>query len=127
MALVELAKHYGWRAVSLSSIASSQNLPLSYLEQLMPDLRKARLVVSERGRGGGYRLARSPETISVVEVLEALEGPIWAISCQGRNCYAHDPCITCSLWLAVQRYLHRALRKITIADLLAKDRCCILW
>lgn len=126
LVLIELAKNYGQRTIALGTVASSQNLPLSYIEQLMPNLRKACLVVAERGRRGGYRLARPPEAISVVEVLEALEGPILAISCQGKSCPIQDSCATCGFWLAAQRGFHRLLRKVTIADLLAKDRCYVL-
>ncbi len=126
MVLMELAKNCERRQLSLHSIASSQGLSLSYLEQIMPALRRARLVEAERGRGGGYRLARRPESISVVELLEVLEGPVQAIGCQGTGCPAGNLCSTCSFWLAVQRRLHRMLREVTIADLVAKDRCYIL-
>lgn len=124
--LIALAENYGRGSLPLGAIASSQKLPLSYLEQLMPDLRKARLIVAERGRGGGYRLARSPDSISVVEALEAVEGPIRIISCQGRYCPSAGLCATCGFWLAVQRRFHRILREVTLADLLAKDRCYLL-
>jgi Rrf2 family cysteine metabolism transcriptional repressor len=124
--LITLAENYGQGPLPLSAVASSQNLPLSYLEQLVPDLRRARLLVAERGRGGGYRLARSPDNISVVEILEVLDGPIHIISCQSRHCPSAGFCATCDFWLAVQRRFHRILREVTLADLLAKDRCYLL-
>jgi Rrf2 family protein len=126
LTLINLAEEYDRGPVPLNAIASSQKLPLSYLEQLMPDLRKARLIVAERGRGGGYRLARPPDNISVVEALEALEGSIHIISCQGGRCSSVGLCSTCSFWLAAQRQLHRMLREVTLADLLAKDQCHLL-
>ena len=73
-ALIDLAVYSGQEAVSIQSIAKRQNISDRYLEQLMGKLRRAGLVVSIRGAGGGYRLARPAGEISVGEVLRALEG-----------------------------------------------------
>jgi Rrf2 family transcriptional regulator, iron-sulfur cluster assembly transcription factor len=73
VALADIAMQKGEGRVSLSEIAARQDISLAYLEQLFVKLRRAGLVESVRGPGGGYRLARSPETIRVTEVLEAVE------------------------------------------------------
>jgi Rrf2 family transcriptional regulator, iron-sulfur cluster assembly transcription factor len=73
VALADIAIQKGEGRVSLSEIAARQDISLAYLEQLFVKLRRAGLVESVRGPGGGYRLARSPETIRVTEVLEAVE------------------------------------------------------
>src|ERR1700751_4061269 len=79
--LVELGRHPGEAPVSLSAIADAENLPLGYLEQIAPRLRRAGLVVSARGAQGGYRLARHPQTSSMDEVVLALEGAVAPIEC----------------------------------------------
>ncbi len=80
-ALIDLAVHQDEGAVSTQSIAERQELSESYLEQLMRSLKKAELVQSVRGAGGGYRLARPAGEISVGDVLRALEGNLDAVSC----------------------------------------------
>ena len=73
-ALVDLAGHDNGEPIALASIAQRQKLSLNYLEQVFGTLRKAGIVVSVKGAGGGYKLARDAESITVKEVLEALEG-----------------------------------------------------
>ena len=80
-ALIDLAVHEEEGAVSTQSIAERQELSESYLEQLMRSLKKAGLVQSVRGAGGGYRLAKPAGQISVGDVLRALEGNLDAVSC----------------------------------------------
>ena len=80
-AIVDLASNSQDGAVCISSIAQRQNLSESYLEQLMSLLRKAGIIESVRGAGGGYRLARPPEQISVGEILRALEGNLNLVEC----------------------------------------------
>ena len=80
-ALIDLALYSDEEAVSIQSISNRQNISDSYLEQLMRKLKKAGLVVSERGAQGGYRLAKPADEISVGDVLRALEGSLEAVSC----------------------------------------------
>ncbi|MBR2188952.1 MAG: Rrf2 family transcriptional regulator [Eubacterium sp.] len=80
-ALIDLAVHEEAGAVSAQSIAERQELSESYLEQLIRSMKKAGLVESVRGAGGGYHLARPASQISVGDVLRALEGSIDAVSC----------------------------------------------
>lgn len=121
LVMTELARNYGQKPVSLSKIASSFNLPLPYLEQLVINLRKARLVLAKRGKEGGYLLARRPDLVSITEILEALEGPIQMVSCQSNGGCLSTSCSMCSFWLDFQRKVHRDLRETTLSDLLAKD------
>ena len=79
--MADLASHDGNGPVSLSAIAEAEGLPLAYLEHLVQRLRRAELVESRRGAHGGYTLARSAETITMAEVVEALEGDIAPIEC----------------------------------------------
>src|SRR4051812_19348677 len=86
-AMVDLALNDGPGPVTLAEISSRQKISLSYLEQLFGKLRRRELVESVRGPGGGYRLARQPERISVSEIILAVDEPIDATQCGGKeNC-----------------------------------------
>ena len=76
-ALVDMTIHSNNAPVSLVQVANRQKISLNYLEQVFGTLRKAGIVVSVKGAGGGYKLARDAESITVKEVLEALEGTIF--------------------------------------------------
>ena len=82
-ALIDLAVYCEEEAVSIQSIAKRQNISDRYLEQLMGKLKRAGLVTSVRGAGGGYRLARPSGKISVGDALRALEGNLDAVTCPG--------------------------------------------
>lgn len=119
--MVSLAGNSGNGPRSISEIANSLHLPPQFLEQITLELRRAGLIKSKRGKEGGYFLARPPGMISVVEVLEALEGPIRTVTCQGKDCFASPNCLTHDFWRAFQRHLHKTLQVITLADLLSKS------
>uniref|UniRef100_A0A831YYV9 Rrf2 family transcriptional regulator n=1 Tax=candidate division WWE3 bacterium TaxID=2053526 RepID=A0A831YYV9_UNCKA len=106
---------------SISEIADSSHLPPQFLEQITLELRRAGLIKSKRGKEGGYFLARPPEMISIVEVLEALEGPVRTVTCQGMDCSVSPHCLTHDFWRAFQRHLHKTLQVITLADLLLES------
>jgi Rrf2 family protein len=114
--------------ISLAAIAEAEGLPLAYLEHLAARLRRAELVESRRGARGGYSLARPAESITMAEVVQALEGEIAPIECitEGSDgvlvCArdgepGHDPCPTKLLWTRVQGAIVRTLRDMTLADL----------
>ena len=84
MAMVDLARHAQAKPVSLSDIATRQEISLSYLEQLFARLRRAGLVKSVRGPGGGYRLARGSAETRVSEIILAVDEPIKATRCPPR-------------------------------------------
>ncbi len=114
--------------ISLAAIAEAEGLPLAYLEHLVARLRRAQLVESRRGAHGGYSLPRPADTITMAEVVEALEGEIAPIGCitagadgslvcvrEGKP--GHDPCPTKLLWTRVQGSIVRTLTDMTLADL----------
>ena len=92
-ALLFLAEEEGSKPVQLGRIASTQHVPPKYLEIIMLELKKARLVRSLRGPQGGYLLVRPPAEISFGEVVRALEGPLALVSCASVNFY--EPCGDC--------------------------------
>lgn len=122
--MVDLARHYGARARSLTEISQAEGLELKvqYLEQLVKCLREAGLVESTRGAHGGYRLSRTPEAIGMGEVVRALEGPIAPMICategeMGVICDRLDGCSTRALWSRVRDAITDTLDSMTLADL----------
>ena len=86
-AMIDLAMRDGNGPVTLADISERQKISLSYLEQLFGKLRRRALVVSTRGPGGGYRLAKAADSVSVAEVIMAVDEPIDATQCGGlENC-----------------------------------------
>jgi Rrf2 family protein len=120
--MVDLARHWGEGAVSLHAVATREQLPEAYLEQLVASLRKAGLVNGKRGAGGGYTLARDPKAITAGDIVRALEGPIEPQICTAEgeavvNCVLQPGCATHHVWLAVQKNIAGALDGMTLADL----------
>ena len=106
-ALLHLVEHGDARTIQVGEMAEMQNIPRKYLEFIMVDLKKAGLVTSRRGPGGGYTLSRPATEISFVEVMRAIDGPIALVPCASENFYArcgdcHDEA-TC----AIRRVLAR--------------------
>ncbi len=118
----------GGEPVALSTVAEAETLPLSYLEHLVAKLREAELVTSVRGAHGGYRLARPASEIEMLDVVQALEGPIAPMECfnddmrEGRVLCSHEAdgdraCATKLLWTRVHGGITKALAGTTLADL----------
>ena len=122
MAMADLAKHAGDGAVPLSAISERQQISLAYLEQLFLRLRRAGLVDSARGRAGGYRLGRDAGTITVAEVMAAVEEEVRMTRCvggeQGRPCLGHERCLTHGLWDALGDEIAAFLARVTLRDVL---------
>lgn len=124
--MVDLARHYGGQLRSLTDISQAELLPLPYLEQLVKLLREANpsLVVSTRGAHGGYRLSRHPATISMGEVVRALEGPIAPMICATEGemtqiCGFLDSCKTRFLWAKVRDAVAHTLDTMTLEELVS--------
>ncbi|MBR0672746.1 Rrf2 family transcriptional regulator, partial [Neoroseomonas soli] len=126
MAMVEMAARearagegcIGGRPVTLHDIATAQHLSVAYLEQLFGRLRRAGLVASARGPGGGYRLARPAAEIPIAAVVEAADEPIVATRCEegGPGCLAGERCLTHDLWAELGDQIRLFLRGMTLAD-----------
>lgn len=106
-------------AVPLSAIADSQHISLAYLEQLFVKLRRAGLVESARGRSGGYRLSRPAASISIADVLAAVEEGIRMTRCHGEDaspCVAGQRCITHGLWEALGENIQDFLASVSLQE-----------
>ena len=125
-ALIDLAVYSGDETVSIASIASRQNISESYLEQLIAKLRKAGLVTSVRGAGGGYKLAKPAEEISVGDILRALEGSLDPVECPGlkeeSTCDGSEFCVTKYVWQRINDSINRTVDEIKISDLVKESR-----
>lgn len=124
MAMADLARNGADRAVSLAEIATRQEISLSYLEQLFARLRKAGLVKSIRGPGGGYRLAMATSQTMIADIVLAVDEPIRATRCESHNkdggCMMRgERCITHDLWEALGEEIHNYLASVSLDDILA--------
>lgn len=124
-ALIDLAQYSEEEAVSIASIAARQNISESYLEQLVAKLRKAGLVVSIRGAQGGYRLARPSDTISVGDILRALEGNLEAVECSAHTdegCQGADLCVTKYVWQRINESIARTVDEMMLDQLVEESK-----
>jgi Rrf2 family iron-sulfur cluster assembly transcriptional regulator len=122
MALTDLASRPEDRATPLAVIAETQQISKPYLEQLFARLRRRGLVRSVRGPGGGYRLARSAEALSVAEVVAAVDEPLRATRCLGvgPGCMKGGArCLTHDLWAETGRQIETYLAGVSLADVVA--------
>jgi Rrf2 family iron-sulfur cluster assembly transcriptional regulator len=118
--MVDLALRQNRGPVTLAAISERQHISLSYLEQLFGKLRRAALVSSVRGPGGGYNLAQPPASISVADIVSAVDEPIDATQCGGKeNCHDDKRCMTHDLWATLNEKMQEYLSSVTLADLVA--------
>jgi Rrf2 family transcriptional regulator, iron-sulfur cluster assembly transcription factor len=123
MAMIDIGAHSGGEPVSLAEIAERQDISQEYLEQLFGKLRKANLVESARGPGGGYRLAREATDIPVSEIIEAVDEPLRVTRCNGdavEGCVKGEQCCAHDLWSSLGRQMMYFLDSITLEDVVAK-------
>lgn len=117
-AMMDLALRGDTGPVTLAEISSRQGISLSYLEQLFGKLRRHELVNSVRGPGGGYRLAKPTNEIAVADIILAVDEPIDATQCGGKeNCKDDHKCLTHDLWANLNTHIFNYLRSVTLAEL----------
>lgn len=125
-ALIDLAVFSDNETVSIASIAARQNISESYLEQLIAKLRKAGLVTSVRGAGGGYKLAKLAEEISVGDILRALEGSLDPVECPGlkeeSTCGSSDFCVTKYVWQRINDSINQTVDGISLSQLVEESK-----
>ena len=122
-AMVDLAMRASRGPVTLAAISERQHISLSYLEQLFGKLRRARLVSSVRGPGGGYCLAKPTAGISVADIIAAVDEPIDATLCAGKeNCDDDRRCITHDLWATLNEKMNDYLTSVSLADVVSHQQ-----
>jgi Rrf2 family cysteine metabolism transcriptional repressor len=127
-AMIELALRRARESdalVSARALAEAQQIPLRFLEQQLGALHKAGLVESFRGAGGGCRLARDPSTIRMADVIDAVEGPLYPMTCldeHDHTCWQTGQCGLQELWGEVLFAIRQVLEKTTLAELTERHR-----
>ncbi len=122
--MIELAAHYGEGPILLREIAKQEEISEKYLSNLVNPLKAKGLVEATRGVHGGYVLAKSPEKITMQEIVEALEGPLCLVDCVERptvcsrtsRCSAHD------LWTEMAEGMVQVLKTHTLADMVVRQK-----
>jgi Rrf2 family iron-sulfur cluster assembly transcriptional regulator len=122
-AMADIALHGNGQPLSLAEISQRQKISLAYLEQLFGKLRRAGLVRSMRGPGGGYTLARTAAEISVAQIMAAVEESLRATQCSGEvgnGCgTAGTRCLTHNLWERMSAHVHVFLQQTSLEDVIA--------
>ena len=122
-AMVDLAMRHGSGPVTLAEISGRQKISLSYLEQLFGKLRRKQIVESVRGPGGGYLLGKDMSDLSVSEIILAVDEPIDATQCGGKeNCHDDNKCITHDLWASLNQRIFDYLGSVNLQQLVDSQR-----
>lgn len=125
-AMIDIAQYSEIEPVSISSIALRQGISEGYLEQLVTKLKKADLIRSIRGAGGGYILAKETEDISVGDVLRALEGSLEPVECSANSpnesCEAAGSCVTKYVWQKINDSINRTVDEMKIKELVEESK-----
>ena len=133
-ALFELTKRYGDGLVGIPEIAEAQAIPQRFLENIMNQLRQGGFVESRRGKGGGFVLAKSPETVTVGDIINFIDGGIYDVACAGERplhqCRLKGACVFLPVWLEAKEalesvYHSRTLQDLSRAEGVAKTSACM--
>ncbi|MEW6108312.1 MAG: Rrf2 family transcriptional regulator [Nitrospirota bacterium] len=119
-AMFEIARGYKYGPITIKEISERQAVSISYLEQILNTLRRARIIKSVKGPGGGYVLSRDPGEISIGAILRELEGPVAITSCLDpkEGCIRVEGCVTHLLWKSLGEKIESFLDGMTLKDLL---------
>ena len=122
-ALIEMATREDGKAVSAEELGRLQEIPHGFLQAILADLRKAGIVISQRGQSGGWRLARTADTVSVADVIRAVDGPL--VSVYGLRpeavTYNERADVLQHVWIAARDSLREVFEKVSIAHLASRD------
>ena len=120
-AIVRLAQNYGSKSYSLKKISEEEGISYRYLEKLFRDLKKENLVISVKGSKGGYKLAKSPKSITVYDVIKASDWKTPMFYCVDTSdrvqCKKKD-CLTKNVWLKINNELIKTLKKIKLSEII---------
>lgn len=122
--IIDLAEQNDCGYIAMKQVAERQNISLKYLERIMPSLVKAGLIEGIHGKGGGYRLTRSPEEYTVGEILRLTEGDIATVACLECNaepCNRGENCRTIPMWKELNNLINNYLDSVTIATLMKTE------
>jgi len=123
-AMIELSRRFGEGPLLMKAITESQGIPIKYLHALLSSLRTAGLIRSVRGARGGYMLSKAPSEITVLEVMEALEGDLAAVDCvrESAICRRSEGCASREMWCDFTRAIEDFFKGITLKDLASRRK-----
>lgn len=118
--MIDLAQNSGESFVSLKDVAGRQEISMKYLEMIVSILNRGKMVKSQRGKAGGYRLMREPSEYTVGSIIKLAEGSLAPVSCveEGESCDRMGECVTFPLWKKLDDVIDEYLENITLQDLL---------
>ena len=119
--IIDLAEHRNGGYIPMKEVAARQKISLKYVEKLMPLLTKSGLVEGIHGKGGGYKLKREPEFLTIGEILRLAEGDLAPVSCLEKGappCEIAEECRTISMWKDFYEMTNKFFDGITVADLM---------
>ncbi len=121
-AMTSLARNYQKGSLSLAVIAEKENISLSYLERIFAKLKRANLIIAEKGVKGGYMLANDPKKITALDIVQALDGEVTPFRCikeNGKiNCQASKFCEVPKVLIKVQTAVVKTLKNINLSNLI---------
>jgi Rrf2 family protein len=119
--MIDIARQNTGEWISIKDISERQGISLKYLEQIVTSLTRSGLLISSRGPQGGYMLAKHPETITVADIFNVLEGPIEISDCvieDESNCSKMGYCATRLLWIKISDSINQVTHSISLQDML---------
>ena len=122
--MIDLAEHCNGEHIPMKDVVKRQQVSQKYVERIMTMLSKANFVEAVHGKGGGYRLNRSPDEYIVGDILRLTEGslaPVACLDCDAEECKRADQCRTLPMWKELNNRITDFFDGITIADLMKKD------
>ncbi len=121
--MLDLGMHSNDGYIALKDIAERQHISKKYLEQIVPLLNGAKMLSTNRGYQGGYKLSRSPKEYTVAEILNVTEGSIAPVACldgDPTECSHYNECMTIAVWEGLYKVINEYLGGITLQDIIDK-------
>ncbi|MBD3304842.1 Rrf2 family transcriptional regulator [candidate division KSB3 bacterium] len=124
VAVYYIARHSERGFISIDEIAENSEIPKPYLSKILQNLCRSGLLLSRRGSGGGFALARSPEHISLKDIIEVIEGKVYLVNCllNPSQCERSTSCPISPIWLAIQNMVVEVIASITIDDIIHDEK-----
>lgn len=122
--MIDLAENQNNSYIPMKDVAQRQGISLKYLERILPVLAKNNYIEGVQGKGGGYKLTRSPDGYKVGDILRLTEGdlaPVACLECGAKPCERAEECRTLGMWTGFSQLMNEYFDNITLADLMKKD------
>lgn len=121
--MLDLAQNETEKPRMISDICKTQSLSPKYVSRLIVELRKAGMIYSVRGAGGGYKLKKEPKNITLLEIIETMEGPMSIVSCVmcPNKCKRSKECIAREVWGELNEKIKQSFEVLTLQDILERN------